>query len=301
MKKVVSIFSLVVGLLFGIQFAFAYSSPGKPTGFVGDFANVFTIEQKNALEQKLVAFNASTTNEIAVVTIKSLDGDYIEHYAVELFKEWQIGKAKEDNGILLLVALEDHKMRIEVGYGLEGALTDALSAQIIRNDLTPAFKNNDFYGGIDKAIDDIIKATQGEYTAEKTKHTSAKDLEAYAIIIFFIGGPILSFIASILGRSKSWWAGGVLGAVLGGGATLFGLFGLSLLGGGIVTSKFVILGLIFDYIVSKTYTGAISSGSSISWWVGGNSGGWSSSSSSGSSFGGFSGGSSGGGGSSGSW
>ena len=99
------------------MFTFAYSSPGKPTGFIDDFANVLSIEQKDILEQKLSAFNASTSNEIAIVIIKSLDGDYIENYAVKLYEEWQIGKAKKDNGVLLLIAVDDHKMRIEVGYG----------------------------------------------------------------------------------------------------------------------------------------------------------------------------------------
>ena len=194
----------------------AYTSPGHPTGFVDDFAQVFTVEQKTNLESKLRVFNASTTNEIAVVTIKSLEGDYIEHYASELFKEWQIGKAKQDNGVLLLVAMDDHKMRIEVGYGLEGALTDARSSQIIRDDLTPAFKQNDFYGGIEKAIDDIMKATKGEY-AQTTTQPPSKIHFSFDIwvIILIIAAQFISFIASLFARSKSWWAGGVVGGILG--------------------------------------------------------------------------------------
>jgi uncharacterized protein len=284
-------------------YVLAYTSPGNPTGFVDDFAHVLTTEQKNSLERKLSTFNASTTNEVAVVLVKSLEGDYIEHYASLLFKEWQIGTGKHNNGVLLLVALDDHKARIEVGYGLEGALTDTISAKIIRDDITPAFKQNDFYGGIDKATDDIIKVTQGEYLSTSSKPSSIGNfLEKNSGLVFFffifaIQG--ITFIASIFARSKSWWAGGVVGGLLGGGFTFFGLFGVSFFLGSIVTIIFTLLGLLFDYIVSSTYTQSVTRGSSIPWWVGGR--GFGGGGSSGSSFGGFGGGSSGGGGASGSW
>jgi uncharacterized protein len=276
---------------------------------VSDFAGVLNSEQKASLENKLSLFNASTTNEIAIVTVKSLDGDYIEHYAVELFKAWGIGTKKHDNGVLLLIAVDDHKMRIEVGYGLEGALTDVTSAQIIRNDLTPAFKQNDFYGGINLATDDIIKATQGEYVADTssaTTHsssTSGDSALSYFVFFLVIAGNALSFVASLFARSKSWWAGGLVGGVVGLMLTLGGFFGITLVGGTILTVILAVLGFIFDYVVSNTYTNAVQSGSSIPWWIGGRGfgGGGGYSSSSGSSFGGFSGGSSGGGGASGSW
>lgn len=273
---------------------FAYSSPGSPSGYVNDFAGVLTVEQKNALETKLSAFNASTSNEIAVVTVKNLGGDYIENYAVQLFKEWGIGNAKQDNGVLLLVALEDRKMRIEVGYGLEGALTDSLASQIIRNDLTPAFKQNDFYGGIYLATDHIIEATKGEYTSEG-KNTKEINIPPEALLFTLV--LIVQFLSAILGRSKSWWAGGVMGGVAGLG--LFYFLGMTFLLGGVVTTVLTLLGLLFDYIVSNRYAQAVRNGSPIPWWIGGQgrSGGVSSSSS----FGGFGGGSSGGGGASGSW
>jgi uncharacterized protein len=291
-------FSFVVFLV--PTFLFAAIPQASPTGYVNDFASVLSVEQKNMLENKLQAFNVSTTNEIAVVTIKSLQGDYIEHYAVELFKAWGIGTKKNDNGVLLLVAVDDHTMRIEVGYGLEGALTDALSSSIIRNDLTPAFKQNDFYGGLDKATDDIILATKGEYigkTASNSFPAISKNFTEVAMFILFIAVQVLSFISSLFARSKSWWAGGVVGGILGGVATFYGFLGLTFISGGILTVVFVILGLLFDYTVSNRYTHAVSSGSSIPWWIGGRGFGGGG----GSSFGGFSGGSSGGGGASGRW
>src|SRR3989344_3919031 len=101
------------------------------------------------------AFEASTTNEIAVVTINSLGGDTIENYAVKLFEDWKIGKERDDNGILLLIAKNDRKVRIEVGYGLEGAVPDAISNQIIQKEIVPHFKNNDFAGGIFDGVDSL--------------------------------------------------------------------------------------------------------------------------------------------------
>jgi uncharacterized protein len=275
--------------------AFAFTAPGNPSGYVNDFAQVLTVEQKNILEQKLAAFNASTTNEITIVTVQSLNGDYIEHYAIELFKAWGIGTSKRDNGVLLLIAVNEHKMRIEVGYGLEGTLTDATASQIIRNDLTPAFKQNDFYGGMSRAIDSIIKATQGEYVSDGKTSSSWFQPSLEGVFMFLL--IITQLFGSILARSKSWWAGGILGAIFGFILTQLGFFGSSLLTGGIVTVLFVLFGLLFDYVVSNAYTQSVRSGSSVPWWAGGGRGG----SSGGSSFGGFGGGRSGGGGSSGGW
>ena len=104
------------------------------------------------LEQRLDAFDDSTSNQIAIVTIPTL-GDYdIETYANKLFRTWGIGSAKHDNGILILVAVNDHKMRIEVGRGLEGAIPDVTAKDIIDNDLAPNFRENNYYRGFDEAI-----------------------------------------------------------------------------------------------------------------------------------------------------
>jgi uncharacterized protein len=268
---------------------------------VNDFAGVLSSEQKSAIENKLALFNASTTNEIVLVTVKSLEGDYIERYAVELFKAWGIGTKKNDNGVLLLIAVDDHTMRIEVGYGLEGALTDAISAQIIRDDLTPAFKQNDFYGGIRSAIDDIIKVTQREYVSGGNS-SSVSILESYSVFLFMTFvflAQFGTFMASVFARSKSWWAGGVVGTMLGGVlAFIFSDLGISI--GAVMVVISGLFGFLFDFLVSRSYNSAIASGRSAPWWIGGK--GFSGSSSSGgSSFGGFGGGRSGGGGASGSW
>ncbi len=269
--------------------AFAYSKPGNPTGYVNDFAKVLSVDQKNALEQKLDSFDKETSNEIAVVTIKSLDGDTIENYAVKLFQDFKIGKEGRDNGILLLIAVEDRKMRIEVGHGLEGALTDLESGQIINNVLKPAFQQGDYYSGIDQAVDLVIAKTKGEYApipGSDNSQSQGSDFQA----IFFIVVVGLSFLSSILGRSKSWWAGGLVGGIAG---IIIGLIKGFLFFGIISLIVLIPFGLLFDYVVSKKYQQGKRTGV-FPWWIGGGPRG-------GGGFGGFGGGRSGGGGASGGW
>jgi uncharacterized protein len=270
---------------------FAYSSPGKPVGFVNDFAGVLNSNEKASLEAKLVTFEKDTSNEISVGIINSLDGDTIENYAVDLFKEWGVGKKKNDNGVLLLFAMKDRKMRIEVGYGLEGALTDLQSESIISNDLSPAFKAGDYYYGISRAVDNIILATKGEYAPQSVPLGLGNINWPLVFYVFFFG---MIYLAAILGRSKSWWMGGVLGGLAAFFATL--LFGF-MLTGLLSFIVFIPLGLLFDFIVSRAYEKGKITGN-YPWWIGGVGGGWGGG---GGGFGGFGGGGSGGGGRSGGW
>lgn len=286
--------AIILAVLCGFQIATAFTVPLTPKGYVNDYANVLTPYIQGELEKQLQLFVASTTNEIVVVTVPDLGGDTVEHYATKLFELWKIGNAKNDNGILLLVAVAERKVRIEVGYGLEGALPDITAKNIIDTQVTPAFKQGDYSLGILKGVRAIIEATQGEYvtTGKTSKSFNFNTIEILLVIGFFG----FQFVAAVFARSKSWWAGGIMGGVIGVIITFFGIFGITLLIGGVVTMVFILLGLLFDYIVSSTYTNSVSRGSSIPWWIGG--GG---SSSGGGSFGGFGGGSSGGGGASGSW
>ncbi|MEK9174957.1 MAG: TPM domain-containing protein, partial [Patescibacteria group bacterium] len=171
---------------------------------MNDFAWMLSPDQKFGLEQKLVQFEKESSNEISVVTISNLQGDSIENFAVKLFEEWKIGKAKNDNGILLLIVRDDRKMRIEVGYGLEGAIPDATAYSIITNILTPTFKQGDYFGGINSAVDAMMSATKGEYQpasdSERTTSWSAKTIENF----FWFGLIIIIWISSALARSKSW-------------------------------------------------------------------------------------------------
>lgn len=275
--------------------AFAFDIPSNPTGYVNDYANVLTVETKEGLEKQLMVFNASTTNEIAVVTVPDLGGVTIEEYAVKLFEKWKIGKAKEDNGVLLLVSVGDRVARIEVGYGLEGALPDILAKDILNTKILPEFKKGSYSLGVLQGVQAIMEATQGEYKAGKFSSLDGINFEA--VIVFTV--IIFQFFVAIFARSKSWWAGGIFGGVIGAILAFLGVFGASLLVGSLVTIILVLLGLLFDYIISSDYSNVVSGGGSIPWWGGGGGGGGGSSS--GGSFGGFSGGSSGGGGASGRW
>lgn len=278
----------------------AYYNPGKPTGFVNDFANALTNEQKQNIEVKLSEFTKTSSNEIAIAIIESLDDDTVENFAVQLFKDWGIGKKDKDNGVLILVAVDDRQMRIEVGYGLEGALTDAQSYWIINQIMKPAFKSGDYYQGIDGAVDKIIGATNGEYIPDSQSSSQNNNFWGMSFDFGFVFYIIIfgfMWLASVLGKSKSWWLGGVVGVVIG---IIIGLFKGFLYFGIVAIVVLMPLGLLFDFIVSKNYQKSKATGI-IPWWMGGGHGGSSGKGFGGGGFGGFSGGSSGGGGSSGNW
>ena len=131
------------------------------TGRVVDAAGMIDPATKAALERTLADFEKTSSDQIVVATIPSLDGEEIEPYATRLFRLWKLGRAKENNGVLLLVALNDRKMRIEVGYGLEGTLTNLHCKRIIEHDMVPAFRAGDFSGGISKAVDDMVMVLEG--------------------------------------------------------------------------------------------------------------------------------------------
>ena len=278
---------VTVFLTLTIPRVLAYYSLGKPAGHVNDYVGVLTLDQISLLNNKLDAFDKETSNQIAVVIIKNLDGDTIENFAVKLFEEWKIGTAKNDNGVLLLISIDDRKMRIEVGYGLEGALTDLQSSWIINNELTPNFKKGDYYIGIDSAVDKIIAATKGEYVGETTPSefgSLGKTIWNIFAVLFFFGWIIYSFLDGLLGSTKSWWFGGVLGVVL---ALIIGAKN-GLVDGLIGLAVFVPLGLLIDFLLSKFHKPERWTKSGSGW--GRSSGGFFSGSSGGSSFGGFGGG-----------
>lgn len=285
---------LLIGALIP-ALVFAYTSPGKPAGAVNDFAGMLQVSERQALETKLDAFEKQTGNAIVVATIPNLGGDTVENYAVRLFEEWGIGQKGKDNGVLVLIARDDRRVRIEVGYGLEGSLTDAQSYWIIQGVITPAFRNGNYYAGLDGAADKIIAALGGEIipsASAESAQSSNVNIDWFWLVLF---API--WLASILGRSKSWWAGGVLGGITG---VIIGLVKGFLYTGVISIVLLIPLGLLFDFLVSRAYQKHRSSGRVPPWWLGGagfgGRGGLG-----GGGFGGFGGGSSGGGGASSRW
>ncbi len=195
----------------------------NPATLVTDAAGILSPEQKQALENKLVAFDDSSSNQIAVVIIPSLEGYPKEEYANKLFREWGIGDKKNNNGILLLIAVEDRQIRIEVGYGLEGVIPDITALNIIDNAIKPAFKAGNYYEGIDKATDDIAKAAVGEYKIKKAKKSKGKGSGGLFVLILII---IFVILRSGRGGGSNIGGGGfsdvatgmLLGSLLNGGS-----------------------------------------------------------------------------------
>src|SRR5579872_3767554 len=145
----------LVLLLYAVATALALNFPPL-TGRVVDQANIIPLDARNTIEPKLVDLENKSGIQLVVATVTSLEGQEIEPYANQLFRTWKLGEKTKNNGVLLLVAPNEKRVRIEVGYGLEGTLTDALSKVIITNAITPRFKAGDFGGGISRGVDDII-------------------------------------------------------------------------------------------------------------------------------------------------
>ena len=327
-KVIKSIFLCFLFCLSILNISFAEKiSDLKVDKYVNDYANIIDDNKEAELNNILYKYFASTTNQIVVVTVNDIDGDYIESYSIKLAEKIKAGGEKNDNGVLLLVAKDDRKMRIEVGYGLEPVLTDGESSYIINNILKPEFKNNNYTSGIENGVTEIIKVLDNSsdvnysnYANESSDSDSKSGVSnifykflshipiEFFFVLFFFGVSAFQWFVSVLGRTKSWWLGGVVGGVF--AAVIVAIFGVAILSM-IIGSVIILFGFIFDYFISKNYkehVAGIKSGPP-DWWAGGVTLGGGSSSdsdsswSSSSSDSGFSGGggSFGGGGSSGSW
>lgn len=174
------------------------------TGRVVDNAGLLSPAQEQALTERLAAEEQQSSNQIVVVTLADLQGYDIADYGVRLGREWGIGQEGTDNGALLLIAPNERKVRIEVGYGLEGALTDAISSSIIRNDIQPAFRQGDFAGGINAAVTSIFAAIQGEYQAPASGDADRKQASSLQALLYLIGLVVFTFFLSFggLGRKR---------------------------------------------------------------------------------------------------
>lgn len=145
---------------------FSQNYPAKSNQLVSDFTNTLSAADVQSLESKLVAYDRETSVQIAIVIIQTLDGHEISDYAFGLGEKWGIGRSGKDNGALILVSIDDRKMWIATGYGLEATLTDAMCKRIIENEMKPNFRNGNFAGGLAAASDAIILATKGEYQGQ---------------------------------------------------------------------------------------------------------------------------------------
>jgi uncharacterized protein len=216
------------------------------SGRVVDEANILDPATRAALTQKLAELEAKTTDQLVVVTLRSLQGTSIEDFGVELGRRWRIGQTDKNNGVLLILAPSERKVRIEVGYGLEGPLTDAVSKLIIENAIVPRFRANDIPGGITRGVDDIISVLTGD--AEEWKQRAAKRPDPTTpwgtILILILGfGVFWLVFIKIVGAipanpnsrrrrrrspwssSSPWWSGssgGFSGGGFSGGGGSFG-------------------------------------------------------------------------------
>lgn len=246
---------------------------------VTDLTGTLSVEQVNALESKLAAFEAEKGSQIAVLIVPTTQPEDIEQFGIRVADAWKIGREKVDDGVILIVAKDDRKLRLEVGYGLEGAIPDAVAKRVIAEVITPYFKAGDFAGGIDAGVTQLMRLIEGEsLPAPPSKETRSRSDDG-SFMFILIGGIIIgSVLSALFGR--------VMGGMLAGFGS--GAIASLLLGFGVAA---LIVALMVFFIVSIRSRGG--GGWSNGGGFGGGGGG-------GSSWGGG-GGRFGGGGASGSW
>lgn len=276
------------------------AAPSLETPIV-DQTGTLSTAQVQQLASQISKSRQEKSFQIGVLIIPTLGTDeYLEGYGIKVARTWGIGEKDTSNGALILVVKNDRKMRIEVGRGLEGDLTDLRASRIVRDVMRPAFQKNDFYAGISGAVESIeLAVSQKADPALSSDSSSSSDGWDVVWTFLIIGSILLSWLGATLGRSKSWWAGGVIGAGIGlvvmimfSWAVWTFLVALFTAGGG----------LLLDFLVSRNYKAHQAHGEAASWWAGG---GWFGGGGGGFSGGGgggsFGGGGFSGGGSSGSW
>lgn len=228
-----------------------FDLPARPSEPVLDEAGLMSRAEQQRLAQKLTTYERETSTAIVVVTIPSLDGAPISDYAIELGREWGVGSGNVDNGAVVLISRDDRRMFIATGYGLEGSIPDAVASDLVRNVMRPAFRQGDFYGGIDRATSALMMAARGEYTAaERTSPTPSRDDGSDGKTLFFIIAIIAYFVLTsrrdsgdgdgrkrrrrhgnvFIWGSPGGFGGGSGGGGFGGGG--FGGFGGGSFGGG---------------------------------------------------------------------
>ncbi len=224
--KYSSLFLLIFLCFFEPMIAQDYL-PEKPKlqTSVYDRAKMMSDLEAKSLEQKLINYNDTTSTQIVVITVNSLDGNDVAIYATELAHKWGIGQAGKDNGVLLLASKNDRKITIRTGYGVEHKLTDALSRRIIEKVITPQFKQGNFYGGFDNGTTAIMQIMSGEYKGETKENGKGGGIPIGLIIIIFI------VIMLILSR-RSRRGGGKNGGRKSGGFSLLDAIILSNAGRG---------------------------------------------------------------------
>jgi uncharacterized protein len=175
------LFLITIGSAIGQK----YPDPPSPPRLVTDFTSTLTSDEANRLEQKLRNYYDSTSTQIAVVILTTLDGYPIDDYSINLAKQWGVGKKDKDNGVLILISIEERKIFIANGYGMEGVLTDGRTKRIIEQEIKPSFKEGAYYDGLNKGTDRIIQYASGEFVADDDGNTETPVAAILVLLLFF--------------------------------------------------------------------------------------------------------------------
>jgi uncharacterized protein len=226
MRKLFSILALLICIVASAQ----VPVPELWGVRVHDESNILSDAVEHELEAKLKMHEDSTSNQIAILIIPTLGGYPVEQYTLEVVEKWKLGTAKNDNGVLLFIAVDDRKVRIEVGQGLEGVLTDVTTSRIIRNDLAPLFRQSRYEEGVQAAVDGILRAIAGEYKSEETPKSRGRGGSLVPFIIIIVILVLLAGGRRRGGGGRNSRGGGYYGGGWSGGSGWFG--GLGGFGGG---------------------------------------------------------------------
>ncbi len=208
---------LLVCCLFMLNVALAADEQAIPdlSQRVTDLTGTLTNEQRTNLENKIAQFEQAKGSQIAVLVINTTQPEAIEQYSIRVAEKWKIGRKKTDDGVIILLAMQDRKVRIEVGYGLEGAIPDAYAKRIIAEDMTPLFKKGDYYGGLDAGVDKLCLLISGENLPPPSAKSPESQMSLENWLVFFLVGCVF------VGRLLSAFLGRTLGSLVTGGFFAF--------------------------------------------------------------------------------
>jgi len=238
------ILGAVLWLVAALAPAFAQALAPVPqlTAPVTDLTGTLTPDQVSALEAKLRAFEQAKGSQVAVLIVPTTQPEVIEQYSIRVVDQWKLGRGKVDDGVLVLVALNDRKVRLEVGYGLEGALPDATANRIIQQDILPSFKRGDYYGGINTGVDRVMRVIEGEPLPEPEFSPPAAgipglfNLLPFLFIFAIVGGSIFRRLFGRVGGALA--TGGLVGFLT---WLLISILGISVVAG-IIAFVFALMG-----------------------------------------------------------
>ena len=211
-KSMPKLLSLVIILVTSLQLALSQDQiyPKTPSAWVNDYAKILTVEEANRLNTKLGFYEDSTSTQIFIVSLNETGGAEISMLASEIGQAWGVGQKGKENGVLMLIYPQERKVFIAMGYGLDQYIPDALTKRIIENEITPNFKKENYYAGLDEATDVIMGLLSGKFTADQYRKKAGNDESSIIglivlIILFFVIFKSRSGKSGSLGKSVPFW------------------------------------------------------------------------------------------------